>query len=66
MSDQPGEICPHCHKHYKTVATQQESREVICYYCQKEGETQRIEFPRCGGDKRFCERGFIKDTPAVT
>ncbi len=49
------DICPHCHNQYKTISTLQDSREVLCYYCQRKGDSQRIEFPKCGGDRRFCE-----------
>jgi len=63
MPNPPEEICPHCKKRYKTIVTQQDSREVICYYCQKFGDAQRIECPKCGGDKRFCEWEYKTRVP---
>ncbi|MBN2628660.1 MAG: hypothetical protein JXA95_18500 [Spirochaetales bacterium] len=55
------DICPHCHRQYKTINTQHDSREVIFYYCEIEGEPERINYPRCGGDRRVCERGLFQE-----
>jgi len=56
MTNQSEEICPYCHKQYKSLPMEQGSREILFFYCQLEGESDRIDFPRCSGDIRFCDR----------
>ena len=60
MAPANDDICPHCHRQYKSIETHPDSQRVIYYYCEIEGDPERIEFPRCGGNRKVCERGLFK------